>query len=120
MTTETTNRTHTIDATGKRLGKVATEAARILMGKDQTDFAKNTVANVTVTIENASKLDLTEKRKGGIYQSYSGYPGGRKEETLEHLGERLGYAEVVRRTIGGMLPTNRLKKQMLKNLIITE
>ena len=74
MTTTTEKRTHTIDATGKRLGKVATEAASVLMGKDQTDFAKHTVAEVNVVIENASKLDVTDKKKGEIYQSYSGYP----------------------------------------------
>lgn len=120
MNTTTENRNHTIDAKGKRLGIIATEAARVLMGKDQPDFAKNLVADVTVTIENASAMDIPEGKKSEIYQSYSGYPGGRKTETLEHLGERLGYAEVLRRTIGGMLPNNKLKKPMLKNLIIKE
>jgi large subunit ribosomal protein L13 len=120
MTTETTIRTHTIDAAGKRLGKVATEAATVLMGKDQVDFAKHTVTDVKVTIENASKLDVTEKKKGEIYQSYSGYPGGRKTETLEHLGTRLGYAEVVRRTVKGMLPKNKLQAILMKNLEVTE
>jgi large subunit ribosomal protein L13 len=117
---ETTMRTHTIDATGKRLGKVATEAATVLMGKDQTDFAKHTVTPVTVTIENASKLDIPEHKKKEIYQSYSGYPSGRKVETLERLGTRLGYSEVVRRTVKGMLPKNKLQAVMMKNLIVTE
>lgn len=120
MTTETTTRTHTIDAAGKRLGKVATEAATVLMGKDRADFAKHTVADVTVTIENASKLDIPENKKTEIYQSYSGHPGGRKTETLEHLGGRLGYAEVVRRTVKGMLPKNKLQAVLMKNLIVTE
>lgn len=90
------------------------------MGKNSPDFARHIVADVTVTITNASKLDVTDKKQGEIYQSYSGYPGGRKVETLEHLGERLGYAEVVRRTINGMLPKNKLQKVMMKNLAITE
>jgi len=120
MNTTTENRNHTIDASGKRLGIIATEAARVLMGKDQPDFAKHLVANVTVTIDNAAKMDIPEGKKTEIYQSYSGHPGGRKTETLEHLGERLGYAEVLRRTIAGMLPGNKLKKPMLKNLIINE
>lgn len=120
MTTETTTRTHVIDAAGKRLGKVATEAASVLMGKDQTDFAKHTVTDVQVTIENVSKLDVPEKKKKEIYQSYSGYPGGRKVETLEHLGTRLGYSEVVRRTVKGMLPKNKLQAVLMKNLIVTE
>lgn len=120
MTTETTTNTHVIDAAGKRLGKVATEAATILMGKDKPDFAKHIVADVTVKIENASKLDVPDKKKGEIYQSYSGWPGGRKTETLEHLGERLGYAEVVRRTVNGMLPKNKLQAKLMHNLEVTE
>jgi large subunit ribosomal protein L13 len=120
MTTTTTARTHTIDAAGKRLGVVATEAASILQGKDRADFARHTVESVTVTIVNASKLDITEKKKTEVYQTYSGYPGGLKNETLDHLGKRRGYGEVLRRTIGGMLPGNKLKKPMLKNLVITE
>ena len=120
MTKTETTLTYTIDATGKRLGDIATEAARYLLGKDSPDFAKHLVANAHVTIANVSKMDIPDKKKFEIYQSYSGYPGGRRTETLEHLGERLGYSEVVRRTIAGMLPSNKLKKPMLKNLIITE
>jgi len=120
MTIITRKNEYTIDATAKRLGKVATEAATVLLGKDKADFAKHTVADVVVKIENASKMDIPEKKKTEIYQSYSGYPGGRKTETLEHLGKRLGYAEVVRRTVKGMLPKNKLQALMMKNLIITE
>lgn len=118
MDTQTTM--HTIDAAGKRLGKVATEAAAILMGKDKPDFAKHIIADVKVKIENASQLDVPEKKKSEIYQSYSGWPGGRKTETLEHLGKRLGYAEVVRRTINGMLPKNKLQAKLMHNLEVTE
>ena len=118
-TTETTN-THTIDATGKRLGKVATEVATILMGKNEPQFAKHIITDVSVTVENASKMDVPEKKRGEIYQSFSGFPGGRKTETLEHLAKRLGFAEVMRRSIAGMLPNNKHKKRLLTKLIITE
>jgi large subunit ribosomal protein L13 len=112
---------YTIDATGKRLGKVAVEAATLLQGKNRADFARHTVAPVHVTIENASKMDMTEKKsKGTIYQSYSGYPGGRRVETLEHLGGRLGYKEAVRRTVKGMLPKNKLQAVLMKQLTVTE
>jgi large subunit ribosomal protein L13 len=120
MTTPVTTKTHAIDATGKRLGKIATEAASVLNGKRETDFARHTIADITVNITNVSKMDIPEKKKAEIYQTYSGYPGGRKTETLKHLGERRGYAEVVRRTIAGMLPDNKLKKQLLKQLVISE
>lgn len=120
METNTNTKKHTIDATGKRLGILATEVAKILNGKDQSNFSRHTVADVQVEITNVSKLDIPEKKKKEIYQTYSGYPGGRKTETLEHLGERRGYAEVVRRTVAGMLPDNKLKKPLLKNLVISE
>jgi large subunit ribosomal protein L13 len=115
-----TGETYTIDATDKRLGKVATEAATILMGKNKADFAKHIMSDIVVTVENASKLDIPDKKKGEIYQSFSGYPGGRKTETLDHLRTRLGIGEVMKRSIGGMLPNNKHKKRLLKQLIITE
>lgn len=121
MNTDTsTFETYEIDAAGKRLGAVATDAARHLMGKHRPDFARHMVAPVRVVISNASKLDISEKRGQEIYQSYSGYPGGRRTETLDHLAKRLGYHEVVRRTVAGMLPKNKLQKPTLKNLIITD
>jgi len=115
-----TGDTYTIDAADKRLGKVATEAATVLMGKNKADFAKHEMSDVIVTIENAGKLDIPEKKKGEIYQSFSGWPGGRKTETLEHLRVRRGIDEVLKRTVGGMLPQNKHKKRLLKQLIITE
>lgn len=113
-------REYTIDAAGKRLGKVATEAATYLLGKDQPDFTKNNAAPVTVTVINAGKLDMSDKKKKEIYQTYTGYPGGQNDETFEHLATRLGYAEPVRRTIKGMLPSNKLQAVMMKNLVVTE
>lgn len=117
---ETTVREYTIDATGKRLGDVTTQAARYLLGKDSPDFARHTVASVQVTITNASKLDIPERKMQETYQRYSGYPSGRKVETLEHLANRLGYSEVVRKSILNMLPKNRLQKLRMKNLTVTE
>lgn len=117
---ETTTKTYTIDATGKRLGKVATEASAFLIGKNDPAFTKHIIADVHIVIENASKLDIPEKKEGEIYQSYSGYPGGRKTEPLIHLAKRLGYAEVLKRSIAGMLPTNKHKKRLLLKLTISE
>jgi large subunit ribosomal protein L13 len=113
-------REHVIDASEKRLGRVATEAAHTLLGKDRPDIEKNIVAPVTVKIINASKLDITEKRAAMEFQTYSGYPGGRKVETLGHLATRRGYEEVVRRVVSGMIPKNKLHKGRMKNLQVTE
>lgn len=114
------NREYIIDAKGKRLGRVATEAASVLLGKDSPEFAKNTVLPVTVKITNARLLDIRERRTKEIFQTYSGYPGGRKVETLGHLAARRGYGEVLRRVVSGMLPKNKLHKLRMHNLLITE
>lgn len=120
-TDTTTTETYTIDAQGKRLGQVATDAAAHLLGKHSPMFAKNTVFPITVQIVNARLMDITEKKRDDeVYKSYSGYPGGQRVETLGHLATRRGYAEVLARTIGGMLPKNKLRSLRLKNLSITE
>lgn len=120
MVAKTTKKNYEIDAAGKRLGKVATEAASVLIGKNDPDFTPHIINDVTVTIKNASKLDVPAKKATEIYQSYSGYPGGRRTETLSHLATRRGYAEVLKRTISGMLPKNTHRKRLLAQLVITE
>jgi large subunit ribosomal protein L13 len=109
-----------IDATNKRLGRVATEVATILIGKNSTNFAKNIVEPVIVTVTNAKLLDINDKRKEMEFQRYSGYPGGRSVETLEHLAKRLGYEEVVKRVVSGMIPKNKLHTPRMHNLVVTE
>lgn len=110
-----------IDATGKKLGRVSSEAASILRGKRDTGFAPNKVSADTVIIEHASNIDLSEQRlEEEGYNTYSGYPGGLKHETRGHLLARRGMKEVLTRTIRGMLPRNKLRDQMLKNLTIKD
>jgi large subunit ribosomal protein L13 len=111
----------TIDASNKKLGRVASEAARILIGKDRTDFARNKIPNVEVTITNAAQLSLSEiKKESKKYPWYSGHPGGLRFETLKHAIEKKGYGEVIRRTVYGMLPMNKLRSRMIKNLKVKE
>ena len=118
---ETEKKEYVIDAKGKRLGRVATEAASVLLGKNDPAFAKNIVADVHVKITNARLLDISEKkREQEEFQTYSGYPGGQKRETLGHLIERRGYTEAVARTISGMLPKNKLHKLRMHNLEVVE
>ena len=119
MATETTQRTIQIDAAGRPLGRVASEAASHILGKTSPDFAKNKVADVIVEVSNVEKLKISEaKRMQKIYQRYSGYPSGQKEMTLSELIEKKGYAEVLRRAVDGMIPRNRLRNPRMKNLII--
>lgn len=112
---------HIIDAQGKRLGRVATEAASYLIGKDSPEFTKNIPADTTVKVVNARLMDISEKKADmETYQTYSGYPGGQTVETLGELAKRRGYKEVLFRSISGMLPKNRLRDVRLKNLEITD
>lgn len=109
----------TIDAQGKILGRVASQAATALMGKNTADFAKNVVAKIEVKIVNASKIVVTgDKVKDKEYVRYSGYPGGLKKESYGKLTTRRGHTEAIRRAVLGMLPKNKLQMLRIKNLII--
>ena len=109
----------TIDAQNKSLGRVASEAAKILMGKHKATFAKNAVLGEEVTITNATKIHLTgSKTKDKEYVRYSGYPGGQKIEKYAMLTARLGHNEAIRRAVMGMLPKNRLQIKRIKLLTI--
>lgn len=113
--------THTIDAAGRTLGRVASEAAKALMGKMRADYTPNKNSGVRVTISNAGKLYIRErKRSRTIYTTYSGYPGGLKSESLASLTARKGNGEALRRAISRMLPRNTMHTPRMKNLAITE
>lgn len=112
---------HKIDATGEKLGRVASKAAVFLMNKDSVDFARNKMPKSKVIIENASKISITEKKlKESTHSRYSGYPGGLTKATLENVVAKKGYKEVLRHAISGMLPKNKLRDKMLLNLTIKE
>ena len=111
--------TYTIDATDRTLGRVCSEAAHALLGKRSVHFAKNKAIPVTVTINNASKLHLPARRtKGKVYTRYTGYPGGFYEMTMEEMITKKGIAEVVKKTVDGMIPRNKLRKPRMKNLVV--
>lgn len=118
----TEEKTYTIDAGGQTLGRVATAAAKALMGKTRADYVPHVNSNVKVRVVNASKIYSRErKRQQKTYTSYSGYPGGFKQETWAHLSSRTGgNAEALRRAVSRMLPSNTMKTSRLKNLTITE
>ena len=116
-----TTMTYKIDAKGKSVGRVATEAASVLMGKNSVAFQKHLVAPVEVVIENASKATIAPSKMGEVHTKlFSGYPGGLKERTIGYTIEKKGYAEVFLRAISRMIPRNRLHKSRMKNLKVTE
>ena len=111
----------TIDATNKKLGRIAQEAAMALMGKDSPAYESNKIVSEGVHIINASKASITEKKKlTKDYKSFSGYPSGLKIRTLDDLITKRGISEAFRKAIMGMLPKNRLRAEMIKKLKITE
>lgn len=112
---------YTIDATNKSLGRLASEVAALLMGKNSASFVRNAVSGNTVTVTNASKLSVSAKKLAEkTYSRYSGYPGGLTVSKMSHVVEHKGYKEVFTNAVKGMLPDNKLKKQFLKNLTVTE
>ena len=112
---------YTLDAEGKRLGRVATEAAKILMGKNSVSYVRNETPDVQVEIVNASKADIPVSKLGiELKARYSGYPGGITIETVGQVIRSKGYGELFRRAIHGMLPTNKLRAKMMKRLRISE
>lgn len=117
--TKPTAITYTIDATDRTLGRVASEAAHALLGKRSAQFAKNVTADITVVVENASKLHLPKKRQEGkVYTHYTGYPGGLREVRMDMLISKKGIEEVVRKTVDGMIPRNKLRTPRMKHLIV--
>ena len=111
----------TIEATGKKMGRLASEIAILLMGKNRPDFARNAIPNIKVKVTNASKISVTSKKMDNeVYKNYSGYPGGLKERPMKKVVADKGMKEVLRIAIKGMLPKNKLRDRMMKNLIISE
>lgn len=110
---------HTIDANNRSLGRVATEAAVILRGKNSVNFAPNKAPDVKVVVVNADKIKTTgRKMEQKEYKRYSGYPGGLKTETMSEIVEKKGMPYALRKAVEGMIPRNRLRKIIMKNLII--
>jgi large subunit ribosomal protein L13 len=109
----------TIDATNKTLGRVASEAAKVILGKHKTSFVKHAIVGEEVTVTHAAKIKVSgTKRTTKEYVRYSGYPGGQKIETYAMLVARRGHAEAIRRAVLGMLPKNRLQAQRIKLLTV--
>lgn len=122
MTTKTTtDKTTTIDAAGQSLGRVASAAAKALMGKTRADYVPHQSSHTSVQIVNASKLKIRDtKMASQQYQNYSGYPGGQRIETLRNLSARKGYGAAIRLAVQRMLPNNTMRVGRLKRLHISE
>lgn len=112
--------THTIDATGKILGRLATEIATLLIGKNKVNFVPYLDTGDYVLVKNAAKVKLSGKKtQDKVYTRHSGYPGGLRSETFDQLIVKKPEF-VILHAVKGMLPHNKLGRQMIKKLKFTK
>lgn len=114
-----TRTTTTIDAKGRSIGRIATEAARLLQGKHKPTYQPNVDAGDVVEVLHASQVRITgDKLEGKNYYHYSGYPGGMKTVQLKTVMAK-DPADAIRRAVKNMLPKNRLQMERLKRLKVS-
>ncbi len=107
---------HIIDASGKVLGRLATQIASLLMGKHKPIFSRHLDTGDFVVVINAEKVRVTgNKAKQKLYYRHSGYPGGLKSISLERMMQTHP-TRVIEHAVKGMLPHNRLGAKILKKL----
>jgi len=107
---------HIFDASGKVLGRLATQIARLLMGKHKPIFSRNLDVGDYVVVINADKVRVTGKKaEQKLYYRHSGYPGGIKSISLERM-MKTHPERVIEYAVKGMLPHNRLGARMRKKL----
>ena len=121
---ETNNKTidaKVIDASGRTLGRVASEVAIVLMGKNKPTFERNIYSGFPVKVVNASKLRITTKKLEEIFHTrYSGIPGGLRITHGTETAQKHGLKELIRLATYNMLPGNKLRRTMMKYLTITD
>ena len=109
---------YVIDAEGKPLGRVATEAAKLLRGKHKPTYTPHVDCGDYVIVINAKKINLTGKKLADkVYYNHSRYAGGLRERTAKEMIQRYP-EEMIERAVKGMLPKGRLGRQMYKKLFV--
>ncbi|MBR5740707.1 MAG: 50S ribosomal protein L13 [Firmicutes bacterium] len=107
---------YVVDAEGKTLGRLASEVAMVLRGKNKPIYTPHVDCGDYVIVINAEKVVVTgKKRTNKIYKKHTGYPGGLREITFEKLQQKKP-EEIIRHAVKGMLPDGKLGRQMFKKL----
>lgn len=110
-----------VDADSKILGRLASEVARVIRGKNKPDFTPNVDCGDNVIIINADKIKLTGKKwTDKVYVSHTGYPGGQRSATPKEVMAKKSSTILVERAVRGMLPKNRLGRALFNNLYVYE
>ncbi|MGI6737202.1 MAG: 50S ribosomal protein L13 [Anaerovoracaceae bacterium] len=113
---EVEHKWYVVDAEGKTLGRLASQVAAVLRGKNKPIYTPHVDCGDYVIVVNADKVAVTgKKKKDKIYKRHSGYPGGLREMNFEQMMEKHP-TEVVRHAVKGMMPKGRLGRQMFKKL----
>ena len=102
------------------MGRVAAAAAKALQGKHRADYQARELSGTQVAIVNAAKTKHVDGKLESTSTRYSGHPGGLTHETLGTEIARKGYYEAYRRVVRGMLPKNRQRDRVIKNLTVTD
>ena len=109
-----------VDADAKSLGRLASEVAKIVRGKNKPGFTPHVDCGDHVIVVNADKVVLTGKKwDDRVYLSHTGYPGGQKKTTPRQLKQKSSTL-LVERAVRGMLPKNRIGRKVFKNLHVYE
>ena len=107
---------YVVDADGKTLGRLASEVASVLRGKNKPTYTPHVDCGDYVIVINAEKVAVTgKKRSEKIYKKHTGYPGGLREITFDKLQQKKP-EEIIRHAVKGMLPDGALGRQMFKKL----
>ena len=107
---------YVVDANQQRLGRLASEVATILRGKNKPTFTPHLDIGDFVVVINAEKIEVTgKKRSQKLYRRHSGRPGGMKTETFEKLQARIP-ERIIEQAVKGMLPKNTLGRQLFTKL----
>ena len=109
---------YVVDAEGQTVGRLAAEVAKVLRGKHKPTFTPHVDTGDFVIVVNADKVVFSGKKlTDKTYFRHSGYPGGLRERTAREMQEKYPI-EMVERAVKGMLPKNRLGRQMYKKLFV--
>ncbi len=110
-----------VDASNKVLGRVASEIAKMIRGKHKPSFTPNVDCGDNVIVINADKVRLTGKKwTDKEYIRHTGYPGGQRSQTPLEIKDRKSSTILVENAVRGMLPKNRLGRQLFRNLHVYE
>ena len=110
-----------VDADSKVLGRLSTEVAMILRGKRKPGYTPHVDCGDNVIVINADKIQMSGKKwTDKVFVRHTGYPGGQRFETPNEVKDRKSSTILVERAVRGMLPKNRLGRELFRNLFVYE